>query len=97
MLGPEMNGPERLMGVAAGAVTALVFLVPQSWGDFARRGSVSLISGMVFTTPLREYMNWPMTYEYVLASGFSAAFVSWFVMTAIVKGLQKMEITGKKK
>lgn len=95
---PEMNGgPERLAGVAAGAVTALVFLLPSSWGDFIRRGAISFVTGFVFTTPLREYMEWPQTTEYVMASAFAAAFLAWFVMTAVVKSLEKANIIGGKK
>jgi hypothetical protein len=87
---------ERVIGAVIGAAVALIFLLPESWADLVRRGTVSIVCGVIFAVPLREWLEWTKTAENMLASACAAAFLSWFVMTAIVKGLQKADIIKRK-
>lgn len=96
-MGPEINGYERLIGVLSGTSLAMVFLLPQTWADFFRRAFASVVVGVIFTTPVREWLEWPATSEYVIASACTAAFAAWGGMGLVMKSLEKLGLISFKK
>lgn len=86
-----MTGPEALgiiiykaAGSALGAILALVFIIPKTRAEGLRRLVISLICGVVFEHVVRGYFAWSADPENVIAAASSAAFVSWWIMGAVV-------------
>jgi hypothetical protein len=52
---------------------------------FRRRGAFSVISGMVFAIPARDYLGLAADAEGVVAGACIAAAVGWGVMDAIMR------------
>jgi hypothetical protein len=75
----------KFSGAFAGAVLALVFLPPKSRGEFVRRAVLSLIAGLIFADPLRDWLKWPETWQMDLAAATAVAMLSWFVIGAAVR------------
>lgn len=75
----------KFLGAVSGAILALVFLPPTTRGEFIRRFSLSLASGIIFGDPAKDYLRWPDTWQMYLASSAGVAMLSWFVMGAIVR------------
>lgn len=75
----------KFIGSASGSVLALVFLPPKSLAEFVSRTVFSLISGVVFADPAREYIGWADTWQMQIAAATAVALLSWFVMGAVVR------------
>lgn len=85
---PDVNLIERALGVISGSVLALVFIIPKTKMEAVQRALVSLVAGAIFTTPLREYLDWLETTENIIAAGCLASFSSWWAMSAIHSGIR---------
>ena len=96
MFGPEMNLSDRVLGAAAGAFLALVFLLPKTWGDLIRRGIFSVVFGIIFAVPMRNWLGWDTDMDNTLAAACAAAFVSWLVAAGVVKALEKIRFDAPK-
>ncbi len=68
-----------------GAVLALTFQPPKTRAEFVTRGVFSILSGMLFSGPVREYLKWPITIETDIAAGALTALLSWWIMGAVVR------------
>ncbi len=84
---PEIVGSLLLkwIGAMAGAVLALLFAPPRNMRGFRRRGSFSLIAGMVFATPARELLGFAPDAEGMVAGACFAAATAWGVMEAVMR------------
>ena len=87
---PDINGLEKLIGALSGAFLALVFMLPRSWGDFLRRSSASIVSGIVFASTFREWMEWADTMDNLVAAACASGFLSWIVMSSAVETWKKV-------
>jgi hypothetical protein len=85
----------KMMGGFSGAAMALAVKPPKSSAEFFTRLGCSVLSGVLFSTPLRERLGWLPTEEYILASSTLAAFCAWWIMAAVVRIIEKWE--GPKK
>lgn len=79
----------RLLGAVAGTVLALVFQPPKTLPDFVTRSIFSLIAGMVFSSPVRDYLRWAPSVEIDIASGALTSLAAWPLMGAAVKAVGK--------
>ena len=75
----------KFVGAASGTVLALVFQPPKTVADFVTRSIFSLISGLVFSSPVRDYFHWVPSLETELAAGALVAMLSWWIMGAVVR------------
>ncbi len=78
----------KICGATAGAILALIYLQPKTMAEFVTRSAFSVISGVVFSEGAREWLKWPATTNYEIASATLTALLSWFVMSAIVKMIE---------
>lgn len=86
----------RFTGAVAGAFLALVFILPRSWRDFWRRGTGSLVAGLVFAYPVRLWMDLPMEGECIMAAAAIAGFCGWGAMSVYAVWLRsKRDDLGK--
>jgi len=75
----------KMGSAVAGATLALVFQPPKNRSEFVTRAIFSIISGMAFSTPVRDWLHWQATVEHDIAAAVLTAMLSWFLMTAIVR------------
>lgn len=85
----------KAIGSLAGAAMALLIKPPKTAAEFFTRLGLSIISGVMFATPLREWVKWPATEEYVLASATLVGFSAWWALAAMVRFIEKWD--GPKK
>lgn len=78
----------KLLGVASGAFLALVFDPPRSRMGFARRTAAALVAGYIFGHIVLTFLEWPETYENVVAAFCTSAFVSWAAMGRIKRFIE---------
>lgn len=69
----------------AGAILALVFQPPKNRPEFVTRAIFSVVAGIVFSVPVRDWLKWAPTIEHDIAAAVLTAMLSWFLMTAIVR------------
>lgn len=84
---PEIVGSLILkwIGAMAGAALALLFVPPRNIKAFRRRVAFSLISGMIFAIPARDYAGFNADEEGLVAGACIAAAIGWGVMDAIMR------------
>ena len=75
----------KIGGPFLGAVLALIFQPPKTRSEFVTRSAFSIISGLLFSEPAREYLKWADTWQMGLAAGALCAALSWWLMAAIVR------------
>lgn len=75
----------KLLGSVAGAVLALVFLLPRTRREGLRRFGGSVVAGVIFAPVVMHYGAWSATPDNVVAASGAAAFGSWWVMGALVR------------
>lgn len=75
----------RALGAFFGAFLALIYQQPKNWSEFWTRLAFSVISGMLFGTPAREFLRWSDTIEMQMAAAGGVAALSWWLMAAIVR------------
>lgn len=75
----------KVCGSLAGAVLSLIFLPPKTLAEFVTRCGFSVIAGILFSEPVREYLRWAPTLQMELASSALTAMLSWFVMGAVTR------------
>lgn len=80
---PDFHLIERLGGAASGLIVSLVFVIPKTRTEFAQRGVIALICGVVFPMPLLEWLEFSLTSENIIAASCAAAAVSWSVISAL--------------
>jgi len=78
----------KLLGSGAGAALALVFVPPKTYLGFVRRLTASLIGGMIFATPAREFTRFSDNWEGLVGGACLAAFASWWAMGMIIRVLR---------
>ena len=78
----------KLAGAFAGSVMALVFIPPRTRREFWRRGSGSLIMGVVFAPAAIEWLKLSPTAEGMVAGGCAAAFSGWWIMGLVIRVLR---------
>lgn len=78
----------KLLGAAAGAALALVFVPPRTHWGFVRRLLASLIGGFVFAPPMREFAGLQNDWEGTMGGACLAAFASWWAMGAIIRAIR---------
>ncbi len=72
------------IGSLTGAIMALVFITPKTRAEAIRRLVTSIACGVIFEHIIRSYFAWPDDSENVIAAASAAAFISWWLMGAIV-------------
>ena len=75
----------KLASAFLGAIMALVFQPPKNQAEFITRGLFSLIAGMVFSDPARDWLKWPDTVQYHVAAAALTAMLSWWLMGMLVR------------
>lgn len=75
----------KAVGSFAGAVLALVFQQPKTVAEFFTRASFSIIAGVLFSAPVREYLKWPERLDMELAAAGLVAALSWYLMAAVIR------------
>jgi hypothetical protein len=66
----------KIIGALSGAVLALIYDQPKSWGGFWRRLSFAAIVSFLLTDTVREHLlHWPE--NATLATSVVVALVSW--------------------
>lgn len=79
----------KAVGSVAGGVLALVFQPPKNRAELTTRSVFSILSGMLFSDAVKDYLHWPDTWQMFLASAALTAMLSWFVMGAITRIIGK--------
>jgi hypothetical protein len=75
----------KWIGSLAGAALSLLFMPPRNWQEFRRRGAFSIVSGMVFAVPVRDYTALSNDAEGLVAGAALAAAVGWIAMETLVR------------
>lgn len=75
----------KLASAFLGAVMALVFQPPKNRAEFTTRALFSIICGVVFSDPVRDWFKWPDAAQYHVAAGALTAMLSWWIMGAVVR------------
>lgn len=70
----------KLLGAFFGTIISLVFLPPTTRAGAVRRTVVSMICGPIFSPVTHDYVKWPNTLEYWLASAAFTAGISWWMI-----------------
>lgn len=78
----------RIGGAVLGVSLAFLVAWPAGWRDFLSRLLISLICGMIFAPPLRQYLEWEEFPRLVVAAAATCSFLSWWVLFAIVRVLK---------
>lgn len=86
----------KLAGVLSGAFLALVFIPPKTISGFLRRGSAALVFGWVFGHLVLHYTSWELTPQNELAGFALASFLSWWVMGAWRRAVDRFTWPGEK-
>lgn len=81
----------KLAGAFAGSILALVFIPPRSRREFWRRGSGSVIMGVVFAPAAIEWLKFSPNAEGMVAGGCAAAFCAWWIMGLVIRILRTYE------
>lgn len=83
--GPEIGAAvvAKLIGATAGAIVALVFILPKTIYEFIQRLATSLVSGVIFAPFVRAKLGIPPDFEGRIAGAFIAAFCAWWAMGAV--------------
>lgn len=75
----------KLASSFLGAVMALVFQPPKNNADFWTRLGFSILAGILFSDPVRDWLKWPVTTENNMAAAGLTALLSWWLMGAVVR------------
>ncbi len=75
----------KLAGSIAGAGLSLIYTPPKTIAEFVTRGAFSVVSGMIFSDGVMDYMHWADTMNYELAAAALTSMLSWFAMAAVVR------------
>ena len=75
----------KAVGSFFGSLLALVYQQPKTKAEFVTRSVFSIVSGMLFAPPMREFLKWGETVEMWIAAAAMTAAVSWWAMAVIVK------------
>ncbi len=75
----------KSVGSFFGTLLALVYQQPKTKAEFVTRSVFSIISGVLFAPPMREFLKWGETVEMWVAAAALVAAVSWWAMAMIVK------------
>lgn len=75
----------KLFWPLLGAILALIVIPPKTRTEAYRRGTVSIIGGMIGGAPLREWMAIAETPQNAGFAFAVAAFISWWVLGALPK------------
>lgn len=87
MPSPEINWTLilKLIGSVAGAALALLFVPPRDMKAFRRRGIFSVISGMIFAIPARDFAGFSADAEGLVAGACLSAAIGWAAMDALMR------------
>lgn len=86
-LGAVVTAAIKVGGAVIGAALALIYAQPKTLAEFVTRSAFSVVAGFLFSDPLRDWLKWPITINYELASAALAAMLSWFVMGAVTRAI----------
>lgn len=75
----------KAVGAVLGSILALAFLPPNNMRDFVTRSVFSLISGFVFSDPVRVWLKWDADISMNMAAASLTALASWWVWGAVVR------------
>lgn len=78
----------KLAGAFAGSILALVFIPPKTRREFWRRGSGSLIMGMVFAPTALDWLKLTANIEGMITAACAAAFSAWWIMGLVIRVLR---------
>lgn len=81
----------KAIGSLCGAAMALAVKPPKTQSEFFTRLACSIVSGILFSTPVRDRLGWSAIWEYDLAAATIAAFSAWWIMAAVVRIIEKWE------
>jgi len=86
----------KVIGAAAGAVLALVFVPPRTLQGFFRRGAAALISGPIFAPFVQAWAGFSNDADGLISAACLTAFGSWWLMgtaVRIIRGWQSKELS----
>lgn len=67
----------KIVGVVSGAFLSLSFDPPRSRSGLIRRGASALVFGWIFGYATLELLEWPETYNHIVAAFCLASMLSW--------------------
>lgn len=73
----EDNLVAKIIGVLSGAFLSLSYDPPRSRAGFFRRGASSLLFGWIFGYAALGLLEWPETYNHIVAAFCLASMISW--------------------
>ena len=77
----------KIIGSAAGAILALVFVPPKTMRGFLRRGAAALISGPIFAPYVQSWAGFTADIDGMISAACLAAFASWWLMGALKRAV----------
>ncbi len=75
----------KIGGPVSGAILALVFQPPKTRAEFVTRSVFSVMSGLLFSEPAREWLKWADTWQMGLSAGALTALASWWIWGATIR------------
>lgn len=74
----------KIIGALSGAILALIYAPPKSWGDFWRRLIFATVMAAVLADAVREHLlHWPE--NATLATFGLVALLSWSAMSMVLR------------
>lgn len=79
----------KIAGTLSGTIVALVFIPPKTLFGFARRAAASIIVGPIAGPVFMAWMEWPSTFDNIVAATAICSFASWWLLGAGLGALRK--------
>jgi len=73
----------RAIGAISGAALALVFVPPRTFRGFVRRGSASMLTGLIFAGYIQIWLDFSKDNDGAIGASCLTAFISWSAMGAL--------------
>jgi hypothetical protein len=84
----------KVIGVLSGAFLSLSYDPPRSRAGFFRRGASSLLFGWIFGYAALGFLEWPETYNHIVAAFCLASMLSWSAIGLLRKLVEAYKREG---
>lgn len=77
----------KIAGSSAGALLAIVLILPRTLGEAVRRWAAGVAAGVLGAGRFCEYAGWALNFENITLSAATLAFCAWWIGGLIARAL----------
>lgn len=77
----------KIAGSSAGALLAIVLILPRTLGEAVRRWAAGVAAGVLGAGRVCEYAGWALNFENITLSAATLAFCAWWIGGLIARAL----------